>query len=1116
MINQCFLRWVLMIGGVVLAPSALADVDYYTYGGFTSIVNAFTRIAVIFDDGDYLFFAYVASLIGVTVGMMVKSGLAAFGKAKAGDVLGVLFLTMLGTGVFLSLFTPKTTVHIYDTTSNQYQSVGSVPNALAFIASGSNLLERFATEVVSDSSVFGRDRHANGKSLELLLNLINSDPLPNNLGATKSIESFIKGCVTPAVVNSVSYDDFDYNAVLSGTSNLWEELAKTKNGDQYFLWFDDTDQRGVSTDCSTGFDDLKELLEAEDTFTNHIANVCEISGFDSTIEDEMNDCRDLIEDAVPLVFAASVTTTPENLSAMAALSDSLYFTLAEKPGSAVSAIGNSKQLAQGFGSVIVSEGWLPVMRSSTLVLILSFTPIIVLLMVTPFLFRALHMLSALFVFLMIWGVSDAVVHSVIVDNIQALFMETQNYDGGLRAFMMAPTEIQKAISMFGKLQSLGVLFAALVTAYYFRFSGHQFASMSEKVTADIDNIGQQTGMETIDATSRMETMLKHKEAAGHYNAQEYIGSELYGAGIESHATHHTLGNAQEHNMARADGIGKIAYMGASSEHSAGNNYGQLRERLDQVELTDGNLGEISRNYAQTNQQMSDANTRVHQDQLERYSGNPIDQSDQYADTLNASTIGQVTASRDPQEHIQAATTRTRENLGATDAIEERADANFQTVERYAKDQAITTQEGIEATGRSRDLMVSEGAAADSRAVAQLGAENSDRQAIAHNQSREEVSANLGKTEQEVTDNAALQNLESQASQHKTRQALADKTELSRQEISDRQAQAGVKAVLTPEQIQQLNNGEEESDIKIPTSSAEFTGSFEIDETGEITDIVNPSISDLSSSNQGSISRISGGTEFVGLMAEEVRNLTGEEVVHLLNMVDTESSMLEMAKNISNSSPIQRSLSESESGSWSTNAELSGFAAIGKKLDIESITDGLDSVLSGQSKGGDVKSVDDMLGVNKKKEIDGRNSKGGLADVVKGGMKNLAPNAEIGARGGASLSGGTTDTTTQVAGINPTQNEVYQLIKEHRDALEEGHESTDVIANSFKDGINRILDRDYEMFSKAGNESDLELLDDSISLNTKIGEIGDGLITKAEEAYTEINDWFDDVFEKVRR
>ena len=62
--------YLLVLAGVLLsAGQALAlDMEYYTYGGFNPIVQAFIRIALIFSDASYQGLIFVMTVIGIMAG----------------------------------------------------------------------------------------------------------------------------------------------------------------------------------------------------------------------------------------------------------------------------------------------------------------------------------------------------------------------------------------------------------------------------------------------------------------------------------------------------------------------------------------------------------------------------------------------------------------------------------------------------------------------------------------------------------------------------------------------------------------------------------------------------------------------------------------------------------------------------------------------------------------------------------------------------------------------------------------------------------------------------------------------------------------------------------------
>ena len=58
-----------VLGWLLSADTALAlDMEYYTYGGFNPIVQAFTRVALIFSDAGYQGLITVMTIMGVLAG----------------------------------------------------------------------------------------------------------------------------------------------------------------------------------------------------------------------------------------------------------------------------------------------------------------------------------------------------------------------------------------------------------------------------------------------------------------------------------------------------------------------------------------------------------------------------------------------------------------------------------------------------------------------------------------------------------------------------------------------------------------------------------------------------------------------------------------------------------------------------------------------------------------------------------------------------------------------------------------------------------------------------------------------------------------------------------------
>ena len=98
---------------LLLASPALAlDMEYYTYGGFNPITQAFTKIALIFSDSGYQGLLFVVTALGLLAGAAAWIARAATGAKVIPLVWAVPVL--FGAVMYLALFVPKGNITVYD------------------------------------------------------------------------------------------------------------------------------------------------------------------------------------------------------------------------------------------------------------------------------------------------------------------------------------------------------------------------------------------------------------------------------------------------------------------------------------------------------------------------------------------------------------------------------------------------------------------------------------------------------------------------------------------------------------------------------------------------------------------------------------------------------------------------------------------------------------------------------------------------------------------------------------------------------------------------------------------------------------------------------------------
>ena len=140
-----------VLGWLLSADTALAlDMEYYTYGGFNPIVQAFTRVALIFSDAGYQGLITVMTIMGVLAG----SGAWIARAATGARVIPLTWTVpvLFGAVVYLAVVVPKGSLTVDDPVLNRFQTVGDLPDAIVFTAGALNLIERGLVDIIDTAA----------------------------------------------------------------------------------------------------------------------------------------------------------------------------------------------------------------------------------------------------------------------------------------------------------------------------------------------------------------------------------------------------------------------------------------------------------------------------------------------------------------------------------------------------------------------------------------------------------------------------------------------------------------------------------------------------------------------------------------------------------------------------------------------------------------------------------------------------------------------------------------------------------------------------------------------------------------------------------------------------
>lgn len=602
------MRYLLAI--CLLIPHSVFANEFYVYGAFDGVVSGFTRIATIFNDSQYSLLLYVVVFIGIMAGTLIATGKGFMGSGKGSNALAALFVPLLGVALFKAMMIPTTTMHIYDPIGNRYQSVGNVPSLIGNIAEAVNALERFTTDTLSTGGT-PREQHANGITLQLALNYMYGDPFAEDEWTKKNINQFISRCM-PIALTSSNYT-FNLETLMNNSFDIWDYLENIKSSTVTTYHYSSSNKSGVPVSCATMYDNLEAVLvTTTTTFDKYIEKTCKKSGFPISSAAQLATCKARLSSITKEIFGdASNTPSAAGIGASVAIANELYNVYADQKGSAIAIAGNTRQVSEGLGSLIVTEGWLPTMRYNVTLLIISLTPFFALMFVTPMLFKSLHLMLTLFIFTAMWGLIDAMMHDIIFGQIIDMLYSLKSSKMGIWTILTAPNELQKSLALLGKQQSMGVTLALALSVMFFKFSGSAFARMGEKLQTDIDKIGGDTGNQVLDPSNNMGRMEAYAGAQHKHDVHAQIGSQRYNdvTGYNATSSARTTDN----------------YMGQMVQ--AGYNARQLMEMPSQVrggELSGNTQATATRADINGQQIGSYSDTNAFVDQTKQLAGTEID------------------------------------------------------------------------------------------------------------------------------------------------------------------------------------------------------------------------------------------------------------------------------------------------------------------------------------------------------------------------------------------------------------------------------------------------------------------------------------------------------------
>jgi conjugal transfer mating pair stabilization protein TraG len=469
-------------------PACAIDMEYYTYGGFGPITQAFTRLALIFSDVGYIGLFTVVTVLGFLAGgiswlIQVSNGGKAVPLIWAVPVI-------FGVVLYLGLFVPKGNITVYDPTLNRFQTIGGIPDAVVFTAGVLNKVERGLVDIIDTSAGPGHEygKGAGGIGFKTL-EAVKGSYISDNHLRTSTIK-YMKDCVTFELMRPNTTLSLD--TLRNDTDDFIGLLGLAVNPAVYTVYYDSANPSGVTKTCTEAWNLIRPAYQNPTNYNDAIRKVCGKATFNPDNVAEFNQCKQLVANTTDAVINNPVQ--PERLIQQRMIAEILYtFYFQDDVETAMLMEADRKVTSSGIGIGITMNEWIPVIKAIMTAIAIGMIPFLALFLPTPVVGKALSAMFGFFCFLTIWGITDAVVHTAAMDYAANLFEEVEQSSLGVYAMAAFPSKSLKMLAMFGVIRSSGIMLASVFTMMLVKFGGHALAMMAGNITGQVSSAGSHAG-----------------------------------------------------------------------------------------------------------------------------------------------------------------------------------------------------------------------------------------------------------------------------------------------------------------------------------------------------------------------------------------------------------------------------------------------------------------------------------------------------------------------------------------------------------------------------------------------------------------------------------------------
>ena len=508
---------VLIEPGYAMAQVPDSFREYVTYGGFHSIHNALSRIALSFSDNSYegLFVAFLV------VALTFWLAWGAIGFFRNGSVLGFIYMAftiLAGCIVYIALLRPTTTMVVYDELLNIHQEVAEVPEGVVLLAGMQNSFTRTMTDIIWTSAapgVYDYRENANGDVYNILRQIYNgqvdiSSDTGNGRYLNASLRRFCEDCVTFEILRPES----ELNVNLFATSSdLTELLAAAQNPSVFTVYFSDEFRTGTTVSCAEAYNlivgDLNGITDISAENMNFWRTKCTEAGYHNSEgmigQDQIERCIERTTEFLSYITEGDVA--PSEVTRNILIARELWNAALSAD---IGTLGDYKIGTALTGEAISTDRWLPLIKEVMTAIYLGLVPFLVILLPTPLLGRVGGLIIGFFCFLTAWEVCDALIHSYAMDHTVNFFDEIRRNGLSFKSIGMIENQSHRSMLMFGKTRAATMILAGVISGVIAKFGGAALAHFAN--TMQFGHLGIAAATQVNDPSQQANTLESYAKA----------------------------------------------------------------------------------------------------------------------------------------------------------------------------------------------------------------------------------------------------------------------------------------------------------------------------------------------------------------------------------------------------------------------------------------------------------------------------------------------------------------------------------------------------------------------------------------------------------------------------